>query len=74
MERILVSSSNLRSVGYDEDTEILEIQFHHGGIYQYQRVPQEVYDQLMAASSKGSYFDRVIKKNPLRYPCRKINL
>lgn len=33
MERENVSSSNLASVGYDEENEILEIEFNHGGIY-----------------------------------------
>ena len=74
MERIHVSSSNLHSIGYDAYNEILEIQFLHGGIYQYRRVPQDIYDQLMNASSKGTYFDRVIRKNPTRYPYHKVSL
>ncbi len=56
MQRTPVSSSNLRSVGYDATTQTLEIEFHSGGIYQYFDVPQSVYDALMAASSHGSYF------------------
>ncbi|MCK9399180.1 MAG: KTSC domain-containing protein [Bacteroidales bacterium] len=56
MKRESVSSSNLASVGYDADKKILEIEFNHGGVYQYFDVPKEVYDELMNADSLGSYF------------------
>lgn len=69
MERQRVSSSNLESVGYDTNDEILEIKFHSGGIYQYFNVPLERFDSLMNASSKGSYFARYIKE---RFRFRKI--
>jgi hypothetical protein len=70
MDRIPVSSSNLRSIGYDSNEEILEIEFHSGGIYQYFGVPLSRYEGLINASSKGSYFDGYIKKAGYRY--RKI--
>jgi hypothetical protein len=56
MRRETVDSSNLASVGYDEANEILEIEFNHGGVYQYFDVPKEEYDALMNADSLGSYF------------------
>ena len=62
MERIPVQSSNLFSVGYDSQTSILEIEFNNGSIYQYSGVPQEVYEGLMNAGSKGSYFHHNIKR------------
>lgn len=62
MERIPVQSSNLASVGYDPQNSILEIEFNNGSIYQYTGVPQEVYEGLMNADSKGSYFHYNIKK------------
>ena len=61
MYRTSVSSSNLRSVGYDPTTRTLEIEFHSSGIYQYYDVPQSIYDGLMAAASHGTYFDSHIK-------------
>ncbi len=33
MNRVSVSSSNLKSVGYDESASILEIEFSQGGVY-----------------------------------------
>jgi hypothetical protein len=67
MNRIPVSSSNLASVGYDLDTQSLEIEFLHGGIYRYSCVPSSVYDGLMEADSHGFYFDRYVKKAGYHY-------
>ncbi|MDO9579555.1 MAG: KTSC domain-containing protein [Bacteroidales bacterium] len=61
MKRDPVESSNLASVGYDADNKILEIEFNHGGVYQYFDVPQDVYDELMDADSYGKYFVHNIK-------------
>ena len=71
MNRMLVSSSNLASVGYDPVTQTLEVEFLHGGVYQYSGVPPSVYDGLMEAESHGSYFDRHVKKAGYSY--RKVH-
>ena len=62
MKRQSVESSNLASVGNDAENQILEVQFKHGGVYQYFDVPENVYEELMNADSHGQYFDRNIKK------------
>jgi len=61
MIRQPVSSSNIRSIGYDAKSQALEIEFHSGGIYQYFNVPESIYSALMSASSHGSYFHRHIE-------------
>lgn len=61
MKRITVDSSNLASVGYDTKKKILEIEFNHGGIYQYFDVPEDEYNKLLKASSHGKYFVNNIK-------------
>ena len=53
--------SALRSVGYDEAAQILEIEFLSGGVYRYYGVAREVYQELLDAPSKGSYFLKHIK-------------
>lgn len=65
MKRIPVQSSDLRSVGYDAASATLEIEFHSGGMYQYSGVSQDVYDELMRAKSKGSYFHSHIRDHYL---------
>lgn len=51
----------LASVGYDEKEQILEVEFNHGGIYEYYDVEKKVYDDLMNADSLGRYFINNIK-------------
>lgn len=61
MEKNQVESSNIASIGYDPGSETLEIEFIKGGTYQYYDVPEHVYDELMSASSHGSYLAASIK-------------
>lgn len=61
MERYSVVSSSLKSVGYDVDKEILEIEFIYGAVYQYLKVPEQVYKDLMHAPSKGRFYLAEIK-------------
>lgn len=59
-----VDSSNLDSVGYEDNT--LYISFNSGSTYAYYGVPENIYHGLMNASSKGSYHAAYIK-NCYRY-------
>jgi hypothetical protein len=70
LDREYVSSSNIRSIGYDATSKTLEIEFNSVGIYQYFGVPKYIYDELMAASSHGTYFHQNIKDC---YQCTRIN-
>ena len=61
MNRTPVSSSNVASVGYDEATSTLEIEFNNGSVYQYFDVSESIYQELIAASSVGGYLATQIK-------------
>lgn len=61
MIRIPVDSSNISSIGFDEDSSTLEVEFHSGGVYQYFDVPLFIYEQFLGATSKGQYFAQHIK-------------
>lgn len=52
-----VDSDVIHAIGYDAEIQVLEIIFNNGRIYQYRDVPLEVYKALMAADSKGNYFN-----------------
>ena len=69
MQKDLVASSNLASVGYSPDTETLEIEFLNGSVYQYYNVPQNMYDELMRAGSKGQFLHAYIKN---AYPYSRV--
>ncbi|MAZ72344.1 MAG: KTSC domain-containing protein [Flavobacteriaceae bacterium] len=63
MERQAVRSSNLASIGYDPSSQILEVEFHGGRLYEFYDVPASEYRALMNASSHGKYFNANIKNN-----------
>lgn len=70
LERTQVKSSNLKSVGYDQDAKTLEVEFHGGRIYEYYGVPPRVHQELMSASSLGKYHASNIKNV---YACEEIS-
>ena len=56
-----VKSSNIKAIGYVEDTNGLLVEFKSGAVYTYNDVPVEVYKALAGAESKGKYFAEHIK-------------
>ena len=54
-----VTSSNIDSVGYDEDT--LFVRFKSGESYSYDGVPFFHFDGMTKAESVGKYFHRHVK-------------
>lgn len=61
MERVSVSSSNIASVGHNESSQILEVEFLDGAVYEYYDVPEHVYQELITASSAGGYLAQRVK-------------
>jgi len=61
MLRHEVNSSELRSVGYDVSTSLLEAEFHSGEVYQYFDVPAQFVLELLEADSLGRYFNAQIR-------------
>jgi len=62
MKRENVESSVLKSVGYDKDKKVLEIELVNNAIYEYYKVPVSEYTNLMKSSSLGEYYNKRIKK------------
>ncbi|HSH07563.1 MAG TPA: KTSC domain-containing protein [Burkholderiales bacterium] len=69
MERKRVKSSRIRSVGYDERNQLLEVELSNGSIYQYSRVSPEVHRRFMAAPNPTSYYDDKIAEE---YSARRV--
>ena len=55
MKMVAVESSTISSVGYDRATKVLRVVFDSGAVWEYSGVPKKVYDELLAAGSKGGY-------------------
>jgi len=65
-----VESTTLATVSYDQDRELLQLEFCSRAIYQYLGVPAAVHQSLLDAASKGRYFNQVIRG---RFPYRLIS-
>lgn len=70
IEMVAADSSSVARAGYCHASEVLRIEFHKGKTYDYQGVTLGVYDGLMKAHSKGTFFHEHIK-NKFNY--RKVN-
>jgi hypothetical protein len=66
---VRVSSSNIVSIGYEADTQTLEVEFRDGAVYEYEGVPPGVHSEFMGAASQGAYLHRHIRD---RYPYRRV--
>jgi hypothetical protein len=66
MQMISVRSSAISAIGYDPVSMQLHIRFKQGHTYTFCGVPQNIYEGLMSASSKGLYYDSHIRD---RYHC-----
>jgi hypothetical protein len=69
MDRKRVNSSRLRSVGYDEKNQLLEVELSNGQVWQYTKVSPEVHRRFMAAPNPTSYFDDKIAEE---YSSRRV--
>jgi hypothetical protein len=63
MERKRLSASNIRSIGYDSERQLLEVEFTSGSIVQYSGVSPEVHRRFMNAPSPGSFFQDQIDEH-----------
>jgi hypothetical protein len=56
-----VSSSVIKTVGYDPARRLLDVEFHNEHVYRYENVDSAVYAEFMAAESKGEFFNERIQ-------------
>lgn len=69
MDREIVASSNVCSIGYDQASETLEVEFMNGSVYQYYNIPINLYEQFMMSGSKGQFLNVYIRKS---YPFSRV--
>ena len=67
MDGVQVESRSIRSIGYELQNATLEIEFAHGGVYEYYGVPPSDYEELMGAPSKGVGFHEIIRARGYPY-------
>jgi hypothetical protein len=69
MDRKRISSSRIRSAGYDPKAQVLEIEFSDGRIVSYRGVSSEVHRQFVNAPSPVSFFEDKIDEH---YPENRV--
>jgi hypothetical protein len=70
MERVDLQSTSLNAATYRDQDGFLELEFRSGAIYRYLGVPEQVFQELLSAGSKGRYFNQQIRN---RFPYVKID-
>jgi lysyl-tRNA synthetase, class II len=67
---VIIQSTNLKSASYDTESEVLTIVFNNGSIYEYEKVPWNIFTKFRLSESQGKYFNTNISKN---YKYKKVN-
>jgi hypothetical protein len=55
------TSNNISGVHYDEDSQVLTVQFKNGGVYSYKDVTPDHFDGIKSAESAGRYFHQHLR-------------
>jgi hypothetical protein len=63
MINVDIQSSNLAKASYDTEAKVLTVTFISGGIYEYEKVPWEVFTKFRLSTSHGNFFNKNIAKN-----------
>jgi hypothetical protein len=58
-----LSSSQIKSIGYDIDLGDMYVEFNNGKVYKYVDVPEWTYNALLRADSPGKFFHGEIKNH-----------
>ncbi|MGE4284086.1 MAG: KTSC domain-containing protein [Clostridia bacterium] len=61
MDRASIESEIIRSVGYDINTRLMEVELNSGNIFQYKDVPDLVYQGLLYSPTKDSYYQTMFE-------------
>lgn len=56
-----VNSSMIEKAIYNFETSTLKIRFTNGSLYEYNNVPNEVYDNFCKSDSQGKFLNEKIK-------------
>jgi len=64
MDRDSVGSSMIASIGYDQSSGTVEVEYRSNGqVWQYYDVPEITYNEVQTAGSLGKAFNAMIKNH-----------
>ncbi|WP_414622181.1 KTSC domain-containing protein [Calothrix sp. CCY 0018] len=65
-----VASPMASAIGYDSESEVLQIEFNSGAVYQFSDVDEDTFEDLYTSDAVGRYFNQNIKG---RYQSQRID-
>lgn len=67
-DMIPVTSSQISAIGYNKETQQMRTRFIYGdSLYEYEGIPESVFDAVLHAPSVGSVFNATIKRGGYSY-------
>lgn len=57
----MVLSPEIEWIGYERNRSMLQVEFIIGNIFQYDNVPESIFDAFLSAPSHDSFYERFIK-------------
>ena len=69
-QRVVLDSTCVASVLFLAEQNVMEVVFRNGLVYRYFGVPLEVFQQMLAASSKGAFMSRFVRN---RFPYQRVD-
>lgn len=71
-EWVGVESSNIAEIRHDPENNLLQIRFLSEAVYEYENVPEDMYEEMLMAPSKGKWFWRNMREFPDDFPYTRI--
>jgi len=62
-QSVAVISTHIADISYNEDENLLIVTWKNGRRYEYTNVPKGVYEEFLNSSSRGEFFNKVIRTN-----------
>jgi len=69
LKKIPIASGHILNAEYDDENQVMFIEFNNGSRYRYSNVDSVVFTAFMDSPSKGNYLHKVIKQV---CPCEKL--
>lgn len=69
LRHVVVNSTSIATIGFNQTRGVLEIQFVNGRIYRYVAVPKKIQQEFLRAPSLGKFYHQFIRGH---YECAEL--
>ncbi len=69
LRHVVVNSTSIATIGFNQTRGVLEIQFVNGRVYRYVDVPKPIQQRFLQAPSRGKFYHEFIRGH---YRCSEI--